>query len=272
MELFDRSTIPLRLTPAGECFVEAGRRMIDMEHQLQKQLSEIKQNKNSTIRLGISPSRAPYLMPTVISTYRQINPSAKIVIKERTTAELSRMLACGDLDLIISLLDEESRSFERIDLFEEDLMLALPQALYHPDITAQEVLTMHTLITVGRGLALWQTMHEILATLNVAEPEIECQSIDSALSLVRKGMGATIVPSYVAQYASDGQNESIRFLKLPTDLFAKQASSCRRTVCLFYRKEQFLTEAERQLIDCVRKEGAEQTATRSKSYYEKENL
>ena len=254
VELFDRSTIPLRLTEAGACYVEAGRRLIDMEHQLQKQLQEIKLSKSTRIRVGISPSRSPYLMPFIIDAYRKVNPDAKIIIKERNIAELNQMLSRGDLDLIISLLDEESLAFERIELFEEDLTVALPQACCRDGMTALDALQSMTLISVGRGLTLWQTMNEILHTIGVREPDIECQSIESALSLVRRGIGATILPSYVYQYGSGEQNESIRFLPLPTEQYPQWEKAYRRQVCLFYRKEQFLTEAERQFIACVRRE------------------
>jgi len=40
IELFDRRTIPIRLTTAGELYVIAGKKMIDNDHQLQKQLQE----------------------------------------------------------------------------------------------------------------------------------------------------------------------------------------------------------------------------------------
>jgi DNA-binding MarR family transcriptional regulator len=59
IELFDRSTLPIRLTRAGEIYVETGRRMLDLDRQLCKQLEEIKENKNTVIRVGISPSRSP---------------------------------------------------------------------------------------------------------------------------------------------------------------------------------------------------------------------
>ena len=78
--------------------------------------------------------------------------------------------------------------------------------------------------------------------------------IESALSLVRRGIGATILPSYVYQYGSGEQNKIIRFLPLPTEQYPQWEKAYRRQVCLFYRKEQFLTEAERQFIACVRRE------------------
>ena len=71
LELFDRTSLPIKLTKAGECYVEAGKRLLDLETQLDKQLLEIKSNKNSVIRIGISPSRSPYLIPSLIEGYKK---------------------------------------------------------------------------------------------------------------------------------------------------------------------------------------------------------
>ena len=87
--------------------------------------------------------------------------------------------------------------------------------------------------------------------LNVGSPEIECQSIESALALVKRGLGATIVPSYVEKYGSEDQNKNIRFMSLPTNDIKSLYDLYKRTVCLFYRKEQFLTQAEKKFISCV---------------------
>ena len=248
VELFDRSTVPLRLTEAGERFVAAGLRVIDMERQLQKQLEDIKLNKSSTVNVGISPSRAPYLIPSIIELFRKRLPSARVVIKERTTSELSSLLREGELDLVISLLDAESMNFERIDLFCEDVLIAMPASQDTDGASALDILKSSTLIQVGKGLNLYRTMHEITDALDIPSPQIECQSIESALALVKRGIGITLVPSYVAKYGTREQNQALRFLPL-TNLGSEDIN--KRQVCLFYRKEQFLTETEKEFISCV---------------------
>ena len=250
VELFDRSTVPLRLTNAGERFVAAGVRVIDMEHQLQKQLEEIKLNKSSTVNIGISPSRAPYLIPSVIELFRKELPSARVVVKERTTSELSSLLREGELDLVISLLDNESAGFEKVDLFDEDVLVALPYSMNIDGMGLLEILRSSTLIQVGKGLNLYHTMHEITDALDIPSPEIECQSIESALALVKRGIGITLVPSYVEKYGNTEQNQALRFLPL-TNLLPGYEDINKRQVCLFYRKEQFLTETEKKFISCV---------------------
>ena len=252
IELFDRSTVPLKLTRAGECYVSAGITFLDLDRQLQKQLEEIKLNKGTTINLGISPSRAPYLIPVVIELFRKKCPSAKVVVKERTTHELSALLKEGDLDLVISLLDEESAQFERVDLFDEDVLIAAPSNIDTNDKTALELLRTSTLIQVGKGLNLFKIMHEITDELSIPSPEIECQSIESALALVKRGIGITLVPSYVQKYSTEEQKNNLIFFPLPTENIPSFKEISTRKVCLFYRKEQFLTSVEKTFIFSVK--------------------
>ena len=240
-ELFDRSTHPLRLTPAGECFAEAGRRFLDLDRQLEKQLAEIKNKGGATVRVGISPPRSPYVMPDIIEAFREVCPDARIVIEERTTAELNRRLTEGDLDLIISILDESTASFEHTELSREQILLAVRADAR--ETSAEDILRSHEGISVGRGQAMWQVMHGIYKELDLSEPRIECQSIESALMLVGRGLGTMVVPSYIAKAHKD----HIRFLPVETDA----ARAAERCICVFWRKEQFLTDAEKKFIECT---------------------
>ena len=243
IELFDRSTLPIRLTQAGECFVNAGKKLIDVDKQLQKQLGEIKSQEGSVIRVGISPSRSPYTMPRIIELYRKRNSAGRIVIEERTTAELCKRLGEGELDLVISILDADTESFERIELFDESILIAAPRQQCENNPNPSDLLKRATLISIGRGQVMWQTLNTILDGMNLPRPSIECQSIESALSLVKKGLGVTLVPSYIAR----DKDNAIKFLPLDGNGGAKHE----RKICIFYRKEQFLTASEKEFIQCV---------------------
>lgn len=247
IELFDRSTLPIKLTKAGECYVKAGRRFIDLDRQLTKQLNEIKTNVNSVIRIGISPSRSPYMMPDIVSLYKKKNPNGRVIIEERTTSELNKRLSLGELDLVISILDAETKEFERIELFNESIMLAVPKNQCLDNSSAKEILMSSTVINIGKGQAMWQILNEIIDNMGMCQPEIECQSIESALALVKKGIGVMIVPSYIARESKNQENSDICFLHLK-DI----KCNYNRKICLFYRKEQFLTQSEKSFIECVK--------------------
>lgn len=250
VELFDRSANPIRLTAAGELFVQTGKRMLDLDRQFQKQLDEIKYNKNSVVRVGISPSRSPYMMPAIIEAYRKSNPKGRLVIEERTTKELSDRLLKGDLDLIVSLKNEDTDVFEAIDLFQETILLAVVEKNPVSGASLADILQSYPLISVGKGQAMWVTLQDIAKKIGVREPDIECQSIESALALVKRGLGVMIVPSYIRDFGTYEQNKNVTFVPL-AQIAPSFVTSHTRTVALCYRKEQFLSQAEKTFIACV---------------------
>jgi DNA-binding transcriptional LysR family regulator len=252
IELFDRSTIPIRLTAAGELYVAAGKGLIDHDRQLRKQLQEVSYRHSLEVRVGISPSRAPYLMPSVLSKYLAGGGGrGKLIVQEGTVSGLKERLITGDLDLIISLADDDTVALESVDLFRETILLAVPKSLDRHS-TTEEMLRELPHISVGRGQYMWQVMNKVLGALGGREPTIECQSIESAMAMVRHGIGVMLVPSYIRDYGTAEQNKNVRFYQLPLDQHPSLEAMTNRQVCLFYRKEQFLTQAERSFIQCAK--------------------
>ena len=235
-ELFDRSTSPIALTEAGRCYLSAAQKVIDADNQLQKQISEM-QNNDITIRVGISPSRAPYLLPVILNSFFTGEQHAHIAVFEGTTSELNASLAQGNLDLTISLLEDETKDFEHVELFRESVFLAVENK--HRDLSFKEAFDTLDIIASGKG----QLLTDLLDILPEHSSLIECQNSITALQLVRADLGAALVPSYMADY---GNTESISFIPLPEALIR----SVQRTICVFYRKEQFLSSAEREFIRC----------------------
>ena len=56
LELFDRTVMPLKLTQAGEIYVSAAQKIVDINSQMTKELSEIRNDSNKTLREDIRRS------------------------------------------------------------------------------------------------------------------------------------------------------------------------------------------------------------------------
>ena len=242
IELIDRNSSPLALTKAGQCYVETARKIVDADEQFQKRLNEIKEAKNDKIRIGISPSRAPYLLPNIISTFCE-SSQAVIIIEEGTTDELTDKLNSGQLDLIISLLDDKTSLFEHTTLFEEELLLVAPIDTEIKDL--RELLEFYPLISFGNGQPIWTIINSMQRQFD-KKPEIECQNLITAISLVESNCGVTIVPSYMRDYTF--HNSTVRFYKIPDKIMPSK-----REVCIFYRQEQYLSNAEKEFIESALK-------------------
>lgn len=237
VELFDRSTNPIRLTDAGKCYLETAQAIIDADNQLHKHISEIL-NTDFVIHVGISPSRAPYLLPDILNFFYKNNPNTHISITEENTTILVSDLANGNLDLIISLIDEETNNFECIKLFDESVILAVPESCNFTSF--EEVISKVNIISSAKG----QYMANLLDIMPEHKSLIESQNMVTALPLVREGIGAALLPSYMADY---GKEEGIRYISIPE----KYSENIHRQIGIFFRKEQFLSSSEKAFIEAA---------------------
>lgn len=237
--IFDRSTVPISLTDAGKCYIEASRKILDVNKQLQKELNEINNDKNECIRVGISPSRAPYLLPYILHSFGKDN-KAHIIIVEETTTELNSMLSTGELDLIISIVESSiPENFCKVHLFDEDVLLAIPHKC--GVISFDEAIRNYSMISSGIGQPMWNILSVIIDKMKLSPPRYECQNMFTAIKLVDDELGVTLVPSYMRDFGADREN--IQFLAVP-----EEYGDLKREVCIFYRREQYLSKSEKDFI------------------------
>lgn len=55
--LFERSKINLYLTEIGKVYVEQAKKILEIKKETYEKIDEIKENYNSTIRIGLTPER-----------------------------------------------------------------------------------------------------------------------------------------------------------------------------------------------------------------------
>lgn len=241
IELFDRTCNPIQLTNAGKEYVKAGTRILDIDRQLDKKIEKIRNKTSDDICIGISPSRAPYILPQYISCYRKFCPEGRIAIKEGNTTQLKGMLMRGEVDMIISILDDSTKTFRYTPLFKETIMLAVPERM--KDMTPNEIIKNGPIITMPMGMHLRDTLALIIENTDEFIPRIECQSIHSGLPLVKSGHGAMLVPSYVIN-TEKPYDKIINFIRLPERFYKEYPHEFERDVCLFYRNKQFLSSSD----------------------------
>ncbi len=82
--LFDRTNGDVRLTDAGRSYIEIGRKILDLEHQLEEKLSDIATCKAGTISVGISAHRSVALMSAVVRRFKELYPGIILQIVEKS--------------------------------------------------------------------------------------------------------------------------------------------------------------------------------------------
>lgn len=108
--IFDRSISPLRLTYAGEKYLNAVDRILAINSELESQLREIREEHSGRLRLGISVTRALQVMPRVLPVFTAKYPEVTLELTESGSATLEELLQNGSIDLALAALESTSTS------------------------------------------------------------------------------------------------------------------------------------------------------------------
>lgn len=79
-ELIDRSTLPVRLTEAGEAFLEDARRIVGIARTARHDLRSRVSAERARVRIITLHTLAAYVVPTLVSPYLAARPEASVEI------------------------------------------------------------------------------------------------------------------------------------------------------------------------------------------------
>ena len=108
--LFDRTVSPLRLTYAGEKYLQAAKTMLTVNERLENELREIRQENSGLLRLGISVQRAIQILPVALPWFTMQYPKVSIDLREEGSARLEQLLEDGEIDLALAAIESVSPS------------------------------------------------------------------------------------------------------------------------------------------------------------------
>lgn len=101
VELFDRSSSPLKLTYAGQRYHEYIKRIQSLDRQFEDELSSIRNDESGEIRIGIAQWRGSILLPTLIPAFKQYYPHVDINVLEGRAVQVETALIQSKVDLCL---------------------------------------------------------------------------------------------------------------------------------------------------------------------------
>lgn len=240
MELFDRSGGEVRLTDAGRAYIDIGRKVLDLEHQLEEQISDIATYKSGTISIGISAHRSVALMPRIVKAFKASYPGITLQIIEKSRRELLDATTHGEFDLVITTLPVDTDTFIYETLFVEENVVAVPYTIQLSTETHNRTFpTISVSALNGLPFAMLNENHLMQRELEDLirkyklhlRKEVECSSLEALVEMVKEGVGAAFIPGCLAKEASGVSYYSIR------------ETVPEREIIVMYRKGQYLSEA-----------------------------
>ena len=90
VKLFDRATVPMTLTAAGEHFIREARELLYKKDQLQRSMARFQSGEAGQLVIGITPFRCAYLIPEVVRQVRQRYPGIQVKLHEAGSDQLRK--------------------------------------------------------------------------------------------------------------------------------------------------------------------------------------
>lgn len=221
IKLFDRSSQPIKATPQGKIIIEQARIVIREANRIYECISDEKGTVEGTLRLGIIPTIAPYLLPVFVKTMTEKYPGLKLEITELTTAVIIERLKSNQLDcgLLATPLDEPE--LIETPVYYEPFVayvspsnpLAKKTALGAADIHAEDIWLMnegHCFRTQVLQICRDKKKNNAARSFTY-----EAGSIETLKRLVEVNNGYTLLPELAVKDFGMKQMKMVRYFKSP---------------------------------------------------------
>jgi LysR family hydrogen peroxide-inducible transcriptional activator len=197
VQLVERDTRVVRLTPVGEDVVERARGLLAAAHDLVSTAKSAAEPLTGLVGLGAIPTVAPFLLPGLLPALRRRYPALRPYLREDLTERLLERLRAGQLDMALIALPFETGELLVRELFKDEFWFVARE----DDPHAQEKAVAVKSLDPGQVLLLEEghclREHAIAACGGrLANPEsrIEATSLSTLIQMVEGGLGVTLLP------------------------------------------------------------------------------
>ncbi|MCP3820709.1 hydrogen peroxide-inducible genes activator [Streptomyces sp. A3M-1-3] len=127
VQLLERTTRKVLLSAAGERLAVRTKAVLDAVGELMEEAEAVRAPFTGVLRLGVIPTVAPYLLPTVLWLIHERYPELDLQVHEEQTASLLDGLSGGRLDLLLLAVPLGMPGVTELPLFDEDFVLVAPR-------------------------------------------------------------------------------------------------------------------------------------------------
>jgi LysR family hydrogen peroxide-inducible transcriptional activator len=203
VSLVERAPRRVMLTSIGREIAERARRVLAEVAQMGELAQRSRDPEAGTVRLGVFPTLAPYLLPHVLPGVRTRFPRLELLLVEEKTDALLARLREGRLDAAVLALPVHDDQLHVEPLFTEPFLLAVPNA--HALARRDTPLDLHALdhehlLLLEEGHCLRDQALDVCRLAGANEHDgFRATSLETLRQMVAAGVGLTLLPMLATQ-------------------------------------------------------------------------
>lgn len=251
VKIFERDKRRVLVTAAGEPVVDHARKILVEVDDLLRAASRAADPFKGTLRIGVIPTVAPYLLPWITPSIAARWPALRLALVEEKTDDVLAELRSGSLDAGLLALVEGMEDLEQVTVVDDPFVVAVPRShrLAKKKSVALGDLEDEQVLLLDDGHCLRTQALTLCKRAGATETDLRATSLATLVQMVSAGAGVTLLPSI----AVDVENRRGQLAIRP---IAGTSRANGRRICLAWRRAAPLGKALRELA------GAMSTAAR----------
>jgi LysR family hydrogen peroxide-inducible transcriptional activator len=243
-DLFERSAREIKLTAFGQAFAVRVRQILQGMDELGELARTSKNSFLVRLRIGVIPTVAPYLLPTIINDLNKAFDGIEIQIRETQTAKLIEELKQGSLDLAIVALPISEPSLTELKLFDEEFVLVRRQEDEGRPVPERSTLPKMRLLLLEEGHC-FRDQALSFCQVGSAQPRevMEGSSLSTLVQMVSAGIGITLIPEMAVPMETRSAQVSVSHFEAPAPV---------RSIGMIWRKATPLAKQLFQISEVIR--------------------
>lgn len=252
VEIFDRSTHPIKITPIGEKIIAQAKVILKEVKKMSQMISELNISLEGTLKVGIIPTVLPTLLPLFYKNFVTQFPKAKLIIQELKTHEILEKLRDDKIDFGILVTPLGHEDIVEKPLYNEPLVAFVPEEhrLSKKSKISDSDLVLDDLLLLDEEHCFRNNVLSICDFFHTEvnpKLEVDSGSFHALLKLSKDGFGMTVLPSLHAEELTEVDKGFIKEFESPTPV---------REVSLVYHKSQlrltFIKEFSKMVKSIIR--------------------
>ena len=194
--LVERTRRVVRFTPLGQRVALKAQRVLREAEELADLARAEGQPLTGELRMGVIPTIAPFLLPSMLPRLREEFPRLRLFLREETSQAACDALHRGQLDCVLLAMPFACGDVDHAALFDDRLLLAFPASEVPPERTVDaNTIPEDRLLLLEDGHCL---KDHALSACN--RPELRAgaamlgTSLHTLVQMVDNGLGVTFVP------------------------------------------------------------------------------
>ncbi len=202
--LFFRQGNHLVLTEVGQCYVERGRKIIELDYEAEEEISKLIQQKKQYIRIGYGFGRTDYITAAVLKPFFEIYKDVQIDVRLGSAESRLRMVERNELDLAVVTSRDYRPGLVYCQVGKVPLILAVPshsclldmavktEGLKYPSVELRDWIG-EPFVQLSTVTYSGKVIREFFKK-NQVKPQVclEINDVRSALKAVENGIGNCI--------------------------------------------------------------------------------